>query len=151
MKIDNFLLADAVSTQPDGKFNVLGGGITRLNVLGLPSIVPLGLLVRFVLDDDEAVAPHRIQIHIIDPDGVDVLKDGPELWTQAPPEPPQYAEGEQRFLVLAINMGGVPIQKFGLHRFGIDVDGESVWSFALPAVPAGLQQPGQVVPLVPEP
>lgn len=141
MRLETFVLADAVSAPPDGKFYVLGGGITRFNLIQFPAAVQLGVYARFELDQDEPVASHQIRIHFIGPNGVDLLNGGPEIPVQAPEEPPNWEEGEARFVAIAINMGPVPIQEHGVYTLRLDLDGDTMREMKLPAVvPAPIQQ-----------
>jgi hypothetical protein len=153
MRIETLLIADAVSAPPDGKFYLHGAGITRFNVPQLPTIVQIGLLARFELDEHEPYERHRIQIHFIDPNGVDLLKGGPELWSDVPTEPPQHVDGEQRFLALVINMGGLVIQQEGMYHLHLDVDEQTVRAAPLPVVlvPTPQGQTGRLLPATPHP
>jgi hypothetical protein len=141
MKLETILVADAVSAPPDGKFYLHGAGITRFNVPQLPTIVHMGILARFELDEHEPYERHRIAIHLTDPNEVDLLKGGPELWTDVPTEPPQHVEGEQRFLALVINLDSLVIQQEGMHHLQIDLDGVTIRAVPLPVVL--LTPPGQ--------
>jgi hypothetical protein len=147
MQLETLILADAVSAPPDGKFYVLGGGITRFNVVQLPMIAQLGVFARLQFDENEPLRAHRIEIHFLDPDGIDVLKGGPDLQTPEIAEPPQLAEGEQRFIALAINMSGVPIRQYGMHLLRILADGETMREVPLPATPIDAA-PGHLGPFL---
>jgi hypothetical protein len=141
MRLETLLVADAVSAPPDGKFYLHGAGVTRFNVPQLPTFVHMGILVRFELDEHEPYARHQIAIHLTDPKEMDLLKGGPELWTDVPTEPPEYVEGEQRFIAVVINLGGLMIQQEGMHHLQVDLDGVTVRAVPLPVVL--LVPPGQ--------
>jgi hypothetical protein len=121
------LIADAVSAPPDGKFYIHGGGLTRLTVPVLPFVVPqIGAFVRLEIDEDEVGQEHEFRFALTDPDGVPVGL-WPSCRAELPPPPsgaPELEEGEQRFVVLAINIPGIQLGRRGLHRFEFHVDGE---------------------------
>jgi hypothetical protein len=138
MRLDTFLLADAVSAPPDGKFYILGGGITRLTVLGLPFAVPqIGVLIRLAIEEQEVGGEHEFGFELRDPDG-EVVGPAPAPRFNATIPPPLEAqalvEGEQRFVVVALNIGGVLVGRRGLHVFSFLVDGETIGSIPLPVV-----------------
>lgn len=147
MRLETLILADAVSSPPDGKFYVLGGGITRINLLELPTLTQLGLFVRFQFDEDEPLDAHQVKIQLLDPEGEDILKGAPEVTIPPLTNPPPLAEGEQRFVALAVNLNAIPIRREGLHRFRVSVDGGMVREVPLPATGA-TAAPGHVGPFL---
>jgi hypothetical protein len=142
MRLESVILADAVSTPPDGKFYVMGGGISKLNPIQLPAAFPLGILVRFELEEGEPLANHRLAIRLLDPADQDILQGRAEVPIMIPDEVPQWADGEQRILSATVNVGGVPITREGVHRMILALDGEPVSERSLPVIlvqPTSLQ------------
>lgn len=135
MLLNAFLIADAASAPPDGKFYIHGGGLTRLTVPALPFSIPqLGAFVRLEIEAEEIGQTREFSFALIDPDGVEV---GPfPRFMAALPEPPPGApdleDGEQRFAVLAMNIAGIVVGRRGLHRFEFRVDGDVLGAMPLP-------------------
>lgn len=133
MRLDTFQIADAVSAPPDGKFYIHGGGLTRLIVPTLPFPVPqLGLFVRLQVSQGDLGKVHDFEFTLTDPDG-EPVGDLPKF--RAPVDSPQKLEpGEQQFVQLAINVGGVVVARRGLHRFLFAMDGEQLAERPIPVV-----------------
>jgi hypothetical protein len=101
----------------------------------LPFVVPqLGAFVRLEIDEDEVGQEHEFRFALTDPDGVPV-----GLWPSfraelppPPPDAPELEDGEQRFVVLAINIPGIQLGRRGLHHFEFQVDGELMGDIPLP-------------------
>ncbi len=70
MELDSLILADAVSTPPDDKFYIHGGGFSRYEVPGLPFPVPLGVLIRLKVDDEDLHKSHQFLVAFIGPTGL---------------------------------------------------------------------------------
>jgi len=144
MKIDAFLLADAVSAPGDGKFYIHGGGLTRLSVPVLPFALPqLAVFARLEFTEDEMRAGHPLQLTLTDPEDVPV-GIFPQFEGQPFTELPELAEGEQRFVVVAVNIGGIVVGRTGLHHLGLHVDQTLLRSLPLPVIhvsPERMQAP----------
>jgi len=129
------LLADAVSAPPDGKFYIHGGGLTRLTVPAFPFPIPqLGVFVRLEIEEHEVGRTHEFAFELADPDG-DPVGPRAQFTAQLPPPPPgapDPEEGEQRFVVLALNIGGMNVGRRGLHTFSFRVDDEPLGTIPLP-------------------
>jgi hypothetical protein len=132
MRLDAFILADAVSAPPDGKFNVLGGGLTKLTVPILPFTAPFGLLIRLEVTEEEARAPHEFVFTWLDPAGVLLMP--PVTFSGQAQDVGELVEGEERFVMLALNIGGVPFGRPGPHKLEFRVDGELLRTAPLPVV-----------------
>lgn len=71
--IDFAFLADAAETSPGQKFNVLGGGVSRIGGPGFPLRHPhLALVVSLVVASTELDREHEIRFLLLDPDGTEV-------------------------------------------------------------------------------
>jgi hypothetical protein len=72
-EIDFAFLADAAETNPGHKFNVLGGGITRIGGPAFPLVHPhLALVVGLLVTAPETRRQHELGIVLLDPDGGEV-------------------------------------------------------------------------------
>jgi hypothetical protein len=90
--------------------------------------------VRLEIDEDEVGQEHEFRFALTDPDAVPVGL-WPSFRAELPPPPlgaPELEEGEQRFVVLAINIPGIQLGRRGLHRFEFHVDGELLGEIPLP-------------------
>lgn len=149
MELNALLIADAVSAPPDGKFYIHGGGLTRLIVPALPCPIPqLGVLVRLEIDESEIGETHEFRFGLTDPDGV-LVGAHPNFRAEIPgpgPEAPEPVEGEQRFVVLAMNLAGITVGRRGLHRFEFYLDNELRGTVPLPVVPLTPEQLHGVAP-----
>ena len=71
--IEYAFLADAAQTAPGQKFNVLGGGISRIGGPSFPLRHPhLALVVGLRVTSPETERPHEIRFVLLDPDGSEV-------------------------------------------------------------------------------
>jgi hypothetical protein len=71
--IEYAFLADAAQTAPGQKFNVLGGGISRIGGPVFPMRHPhLALVVGLRVTAPETDRPHEIRFVLLDPDGGEV-------------------------------------------------------------------------------
>ncbi len=136
MQLDSLIIADAVSTPPDDKFYVHGGGISRLEVPMLPFPIPMGVLLRLKIDDDDLRRSHHFRVALIGP-----LRrpnvPGIEFDTFAPDvEPPPLVDGEERFTHIALQINAVAVRS-GLYRLEVHIDGELVRSVPIPVVLSG--------------
>jgi hypothetical protein len=144
MDLETLIVADAVSTPPDGKFYVHGGGITRLEIPSLPSPIPLGLLIRLKIDEHDLEHDHRILVTLIGPAGVPNTPPM-ELGLQPPGEDErgEPAEGEEMFVNIALRIPAVAVRA-GLYRLQVEVDGTLAREVPIPVIVA--EGPQQLVP-----
>jgi hypothetical protein len=134
MRLDAFLLADAVSTPPDGKVYVHGGGLTRIMAPSLPFILPqLGVLARFEVDESELQAPHEFVISLTGPDGAYVIPPG-HLRSEPVGALGPLPDGEEHYLQIALNFGSLPLASAGIYRFELHADDEPVKTMTIPVV-----------------
>jgi hypothetical protein len=139
MRLDALLLADAVSAPPDGKFYLHGGGITHLNVPVLPFTIPqIGVFIRLEVDEDELGDPHTFKLAMTDPDGAFLVQ--PQEFAAGPIEAAPLAPGEERYIAIALNLGGITFGRAGLHHFDFHIDRELARSVPLPVVPLTAEQ-----------
>lgn len=126
-------IADAVAAPNDGKFYVQGGGLSRITAPAFPYNVPqLGILLRIELGDDEAGEPHAFEMSISDASG-QVIAPPMGFVTQSVPLNP-LADGEQRTVVIAANVNGLPLRHAGAYRIDFRADGETLGGTTFAAV-----------------
>jgi hypothetical protein len=143
MRLNALVLADAVSAPQDGKFYIHGGGLTRVTVPLLPFPIPqLGVLVRLEIEETEIGETHEFRFQLTDPDGTPVGLP-PRFEAQIPerlPGAPEPEEGEQLFVLLAMNLSGIVVGRRGLHQFEFYIDDELRDAIPLPVVPLTAEQ-----------
>jgi hypothetical protein len=132
MEIDAFFLADHVAIPGGDKFYVQGGGFTRCEVPGLPAAIPLGVLARVRIDDDEAKQEHQFKFALIGPTGMANVEpiEGTASVGETTPEP---LEGEESFLQLGAIIPGVAVRE-GLYHVEFEIDHSLSRSIPLPVV-----------------
>jgi hypothetical protein len=142
--VDAFL-ADSVSSE-DGKLHAQGAGWNRILTPVLPTLhgrIGLGLVVR--IPSAAAGAEHEIEVVLRGPDG-EVVPLG--LMAGDGDAPIESVTGtfsvdgdgavEEELLPVAINVDGLRLERAGVHRFVVRIDGATGRSvpFAV-AVPVG--------------
>lgn len=91
----------------------------------------LGIFVRLAVEAPEFRKPHTFRFALKDPDGTLVVRH--EL-PAGRIEPPQLADGEERFLQIALNIGGLLFARAGLFSLEFHVDDELMRALPLPVV-----------------
>jgi hypothetical protein len=111
--------ASAAETSPDGRVNVLGAGIDRVEASAFPAPLPIALVVRFTISPDEAGREHRFQVKGVGPDGAAVF---PELEMPFTPAPNPHRPERNATHVFVLSLHGVILPTPGEYtiRFGID-------------------------------
>ena len=136
MEVDALILADAVSAPPDGKIYVHGGGFSRYEIPRLPAPIPLGVWIRIRVEDADIDKPHSIEVTLLGPAGVPNI---PPIAVEAVPPSEgmeALAEGEERFLNLALQLPAVAVRD-GLYHLQLQIDGELAREVPLPVVVTG--------------
>jgi hypothetical protein len=132
MKLDALILADAVSTPPDGRFYVHGGGLTRYEIPGLPAMIPLGVLARLRAEDDDIGKESIFRFTLIGPTGLPNVEPVEASVTVEDHEMNRL-EGEETFLNLGLQIPGLAVRD-GLYRLELRMDGRIVRNVPLPVV-----------------
>ena len=118
-------------TCPEGKINILGAGITRLNTKSLPLLVPLLTLVIRLRLDDEDPPSYAVTVAFEDPSGAAVM---PELGGQVEAGHGDTAEGEEFHLNLVLAFGPLQFRTAGVHRLRVSLDGALLREMSIPVV-----------------
>jgi hypothetical protein len=137
------LLCDAAQVA-DGKLYVLGGG---WSITG-PDPIPSALALKFEAQWHEADADHHWELFLEDADGREVVVDTPE--GARPVEvrgdfrvgrPPELPEGSPVDLVVAVNVGPLPLPTGSRYAWRLTVDGETEedWTVGFTTRPAQVQ------------
>ena len=143
--VDAFL-ADSVTSE-DGKLHAQGAGWNRILTPGLPTLhgrIGLGLVVRVPVA--AAGAEHEIEVALHGPDGelvpLGVMAgdgDSPIESVTGTFSVDTDGEVEEELLPVAINVDGLRLERAGVHRFVVTIDGAIVRSvpFAVAVRDAG--------------
>jgi hypothetical protein len=135
MKLDSLFLADAISTPPDGKFYVHGGGFSRIDITSLPSPIPFSVLARFLVEDGDARREHRFMFTLVGPAGVPNVDPIGGVATP-PDETPDLVEGEEHFINVALDIPAFAIRE-GIYTLKVEVNDKVVRRVSLPVVVGG--------------
>ena len=146
MRLDTFLLADAATAPPDRKLYIHGGGLTIIRAPIIPISVPLSVAIRLEVDEEELHSPHELELSFTGPAGGAAwpsqrLAFGPV--EQLEP----IAEGEERYIQLALSFGAVTFASIGIYRLVLAADGETLRDMTVPVVPLEPPRPGGQPPM----
>ena len=132
MELDALIIADAVSTPPDDKFYIHGGGFSRYEVPLLPHPIPLGVLLRLRVHDEDLTRTHKFGVALIGPLGVPNVP-AVEFEATPPAVTTELAEGEEQFANIALQIGAVAMRA-GLYHLEVHINGELARRVPLPVV-----------------
>ena len=143
--IDFAFLADAAETSPGQKFNVLGGGISRIGGPAFPLRHPhLALVVSLTVTAPELDHEHEIRFLLLDPDGGEVASANSQLVAHG------STEGRDTNLTFSVDLWNLTFNAPGDYSFRIVVNGSERRRLALSIVrstegttPALSPPPGQ--------
>jgi hypothetical protein len=113
-RVDFLTIAEGANLQPDGKFNIIGGGITRFNAQALPAQIPTMVVVGRILRD-EMRPGETLEFSIEGPSG----GIGDSLTFEIPHETPagyRAQPGEQIASVALFSLVNFPLTDAGSYR-----------------------------------
>jgi hypothetical protein len=117
-EIEYVFLADAAEAQPGQKFNVLGGGISRLSGPSLPFTHPhLSLVVGLRLTAVERDREHEISFVVTAPDGAKVAESTGRVVAHGPADPIDVV------LTLAVDLWNLALSSAGEYAVRILIGG----------------------------
>lgn len=142
-EIEFAFLADAADTTPGEKFNILGGGISRIGGPGFPLRHPhLALVVSLVVTAAELDREHELQFVLLGPTGREVASATSNLVAQGMPG------GGDTTLTFAVDLWNLTFETPGDHTFRILVNGSERKRLPLSVV---LSSEPRTAPLAPPP
>jgi hypothetical protein len=116
--IDYAFLADAAQTAPGQKFNVLGGGISRIGGSTFPLRHPhIALVVGLRVTAPETDRPHEIRFVLLDPDGGEVADATGNIVAHG------QADGRDATLTFSIDLWNLTFTAPGDYSFRLLVNG----------------------------
>jgi hypothetical protein len=134
--IEYAFLADAAQTAPGQKFNVLGGGISRIGGPTFPLRHPhLALVVGLRVTAPETERPHEIRFVLLDPDGNEVAGATGNIVAHG------QDDARDTTLTLSIDLWSLTFPKAGDYSFRILVNGSE--RHRLPLQIVQIAQPSQ--------
>jgi hypothetical protein len=140
MVLKTAILADSAQASPDGKFHVLGGGISILWAADLPASINVSLVVGFEYSAVEAGGQRHIDVQLTDADGEDALpRISADLALGG--RQPHVPSGAPLTSTGVINIHAA-LPKYDTYAFQILLDGNHVGSvpLVLAPIPAELAQ-----------
>jgi hypothetical protein len=111
-------LCDHALVAQDGKVSVLGI-FRNISVSNLPAQHPRMYLVAVL---DLEMGAHSVVVRLRDPKGAPALAEPPQITVHATP-------GQDVNVIVELN--NVAFSTFGVHRFELDVDGQTLESLPL--------------------
>lgn len=112
------LLADCSNVSREGKLNIMGI-FDRINAQSIPAAHPQMQLVMMIeADRADADKGHKIEIELIDADGVRLFSIGGDLRFTTPPP------GEQVRINHIIQLNNLQFSRFGNYEFKILINNE---------------------------
>ncbi len=135
--IDYAFLADAADARPGEKFNILGGGVSRIGGRGFPLVHPhLALVVGLVVTTTEVGHDHEIRFILLAPDGSQVAEGSGSIRAEGP------GDGGDQVVTFAVDFWNLAFPAPGTYSFRILVGGSE--RKRLPLVVAGVFPPMEV-------
>lgn len=132
MELDALVLAEAITVTDEGKFFVHGGGFTRFDVPGLPAPIPIDVLIRLRVGDDDLKKDLRLNVALIGPQGIPNVEPI-EVLAIPPKEVPDLAEGQEQFLQVGLTLPGIALRA-GLYHVEFRLNGRLAKKVPLPVV-----------------
>jgi hypothetical protein len=135
MELVSLLVCEAANNTPDGRMNILGGGVDKIFANKLPISVNLTISMRIETHITEA-GMHKISVMFIDADGAQAM---PPLNLQI-----EIPKGT-RFMNSIVNIGNIIFSKFGTYSFEVLFDGvhKKSWPIEVIQVPQDKIQSNQ--------
>lgn len=124
MRLSALILCEAANILVDGRFNILGGGITQIRASQFPAVGRLTVVARIEVLPTE-VGNHRIGLRFANADHRDVVP---------PVEATANADSGIRFLNVVLAMENVPFATPGIYTLRVLLDKEDVDGAPIEAV-----------------
>ncbi len=116
--IEYAFLADAADVQPGQKFNVLGGGVSRLSGPTFPlQHAHLAIVVGLRVGTTEREHEHELGFAVTSPSGEQIAGGGGKVVTHGPPDPSDVV------ITLGIDLWNLALPVAGEYAVRILVDG----------------------------
>lgn len=126
MELVYSFLANSGEVMPDGRFNVLGGGIEGVSASAVPIILPsLAIVVVFNFAPDEIGQEYPVGLSLIQPNGVPSEISGSLLLH---PKMPEIASSSTVRLRAMFNVYGLKLSEPGVYQFVFLGQGRQVGS-----------------------
>ncbi len=124
MDLDYAIVADGVSSRPDGKVDIYGAGFDTILAPSAPAAHPrLVVAVRLLLSRHEMEHSHEVVVALQAADGAELARATGQL----APVPPELRDsvraGRQGAVQLALNFENLVFPAFGFYQLVILWDG----------------------------
>jgi len=125
-EIDFAFLADAADAQPGQKFNVLGGGVTRIGGQAFPLTHPhLALVISMTVTSPEVGASHELGFLLLGPDGAEISRAEAQIRADGVPG------GADAQVTFALDLWNLTFTSPGEYSFRVLVAGSERKRLAL--------------------
>ncbi len=117
-EIEYAFLADAADAKPGEKFNVLGGGVSRIAGPAFPLVHPhLALVCGIVLSATEVGRDHQVRFALLSPDGREVASADGGIRADG------ATDGRDTLVTFAIDLWSLTFPVPGDYSFRLLLDG----------------------------
>ena len=132
MILDFITLADA-ATYADGKVNIMGGGISRINLPEVPFALPqIVIVARFIVEPSDVGRSFDVGIELRSPEDALVIPPVHGSFVVEPHE--ALAPDEEQASIMVANVNGLRFDDIGTHTIHLSLNDEVVAVRRLPAV-----------------
>jgi hypothetical protein len=123
MKVISIIPCEAANVMPDGRFNLLGGGIRNVYAPQYPVVIRMSVVIQIMAEALEANQPHRVSIRLVDDDGKDLI---PRLNADL------NFQGSRRDSSILLDLGSLRLEKPGHGAIIVLVNGqeEAYWELS---------------------
>lgn len=130
-ELDFMVTADYVRAE-GGMLHMIAAGVDTMFVPGVPTVRPVGVGLRILIDVAEAQQQHHVELIYQDEDGRRLLQVSGALGPVDPDQPLPPA-GRAYGVSAAFNLS-LPVPRLGDYSLELLIDGESAKSITLTAV-----------------
>jgi hypothetical protein len=122
--LDFAVLADGVTSRPDGKLDIFGAGFDTVWSSAVPARhARLALVVRVLLSRHETEHPHRLDVVIQAADGAELARARGDLEPLPDEARNQIPAGTQFGVGMVLNFDNVVFPAYGNHHVVVKWDG----------------------------
>ena len=146
-EIDFAFLADAADARPGQKFNILGGGVTRIGGLAFPLVHPhLALVVGLTVTAAELGQDHELRFVLLAPNGTELSRAEAQIRADG-----WAAGGGDTSVTFALDLWNLTFAEPGDYSLRILIAGSERKRMTLTLERSTTAAGSSVVPLFPPP
>ena len=134
-----FAMLARAATIANNEFFIHGGGLRAVDIPEVPVAFPIGVAAKIVSDPSHVGETHTFAMRLFRPDGTPLWESPVQDFTIAPLD--VLVGEDQLSLLVAIAIGGVPIESPGEYRFVLFLDEEELATLPLRVTVQGASGP----------